>query len=148
MIRSLSFVTFQACWWAVILSAKANSDALGIATVLLLNGPFFFLSKSPRAMALFVAAATLIGFIVDSTMLAAGVFRVAAGWHPIAWLCPPWLAALWLNFAFTFDFSLAWMKRHPVAAALFAAVGGPLSYWAGYRWDSATSCPCAAARNR
>jgi hypothetical protein len=46
-------------------------------------------------------------------------------------MAPLWMAALWMNFASTLDYSLAWMQGKPVLAAVFGGVGGPLAFVAG-----------------
>jgi len=129
----LGFLAFQAAWWAAILAAPRGLDVLGIAAVVALNAPFVWTSGSRRAFAAFVAAATAFGVVVDSAMLAVGVFDIAAGWHPVAWLCAPWLAAMWTNLAVSIDTCMGWMKGRPLLASAFGAIGGPLSYWAGER---------------
>ncbi|MEO8376352.1 MAG: DUF2878 domain-containing protein [Candidatus Sumerlaeota bacterium] len=134
MTRALNFIAFQMSWWAVVISARHNLDAAGIAAVLILNAPFLWWSKSRRAFVAFLAAATLFGVMADSILLAAGVFRISAGWQVAAWLCPPWLAALWLNFAVTFDYAITWLRRRLLLAALLGSIGGPLSYWGGAKF--------------
>ncbi len=73
-----------------------------------------------------------IGFLVDTALIALGVFV------PVRWLMPSplstlWLVALWANFATTLNVSLSWLHGKPLMAAILGALGGPLAYWAGER---------------
>ena len=42
-----------------------------------------------------------------------------------------WMVALWVNLALTLNYSLGWLKEKLILSSLFAAVGGPLAYYAG-----------------
>lgn len=133
MKTALNVVAFQLAWWTAILSARAGLDVLAVAAVLALNAGFFLRAAGARPGFLaFACASTAFGLVVDSVLIGAGVFG-AVGYRPVSWLCPFWLAAMWFNFAATFDFSMAWARTKPLAAVALGAVGGPLSYWAGER---------------
>jgi hypothetical protein len=56
-------------------------------------------------------------------------------------LPPPWLLAMWAQFATTFRFSLRPVLARPPGAALFGAVGGPLAFVAGERLGAITLLP-------
>jgi len=59
----------------------------------------------------------------------------------ISSLPPPWLVALWAQFATTFRFALAGVIKHPVRAVLFGAAGGPLAFLAADRLGAVTLLP-------
>jgi hypothetical protein len=46
---------------------------------------------------------------------------------------PLWILAMWVLFATALRSSLRWLQGRPALAALFGAVGGPLSYAAAAR---------------
>jgi hypothetical protein len=56
-------------------------------------------------------------------------------------LPPPWLLALWAQFATSFRFSLRAVITRPVRAVLFGAVGGPVAFLAGARLGALTLLP-------
>lgn len=70
------------------------------------------------------------GAIVDSVLGYLGIllFRDSL---IASWLCPPWLIALWLIFATTFQSSLSWLAGRYWIAAVSGGIFGPVSYYAG-----------------
>ncbi len=56
-------------------------------------------------------------------------------------LPPPWLLAMWAQFATTFRFSLRPVITRPIRAALLGAAGGPLAFLAGERLGAVTLLP-------
>lgn len=75
-----------------------------------------------------IAVVVFIGCLWDMAMARTGVIQYAdAGALGI----PLWLMCLWLLFATTFMHGLFWLQRRLWLAALFAALLGPASYWAG-----------------
>jgi len=63
------------------------------------------------------------GLVTYPTSVGSWSFRIA----------PPWIVALWVLFATLPGFSLRWLLDRPLLAALFGAIGGPLSFFAGVR---------------
>ena len=57
---------------------------------------------------------------------------------PFSWLAPPWIVALWLQFATSRETLLASLRDRPWIAAVVGAVGGPLAYGAGVRLGAAS----------
>jgi len=80
-------------------------------------------------LALWTAA---IGVAVDTTQIGARHAALDAG-TLVAWLPPPWLVVIWMQFAMTFHYSLRWLNGRPSRAALFGGLGGPLAFYAGRR---------------
>lgn len=58
-------------------------------------------------------------------------------WHR-HWLAPGWIWALWLGFAVSFNYCLAWLRQRLWLAALFGAVGGVVSVTIGVRIGAAS----------
>ncbi len=134
--KLLNFGLFQIVWLAAALGAGRGIPWLGVlVAALALTIHFRVVATDAAEEARFVFAAALIGALVDTLQALAGVFSFHHGaWLP--WLCPPWLFALWLAFASTLRHSLGWLRGRYVTAALFAAAGGPLAYYAGHRFGA------------
>jgi len=75
-----------------------------------------------------------MGLLVDGTLQQVGFFTFASPGFPI----PFWLMMIWLGLAITPHHSLSWLKKRPLLAALFGAMGGPAAYWAGVRLGAAS----------
>jgi len=56
-------------------------------------------------------------------------------------LPPPWLLAMWAQFATTFRYSLRSVVARSTRAALFGAAGGPIAFLAGERLGAVTLLP-------
>lgn len=128
----LNFVLFQLGWFACVFGAANGRPMLGpllVAPLLLLH--FLLVSRDRRGELRLFGAVLLLGVVIDSVLSAADVLRYEGRLVP--WLCPPWIAALWLMFATTFRHSMAWLGERPVWAMLLGLIGGPASYAAGAR---------------
>lgn len=79
-----------------------------------------------------MAGAVLLGLVADSVLLATGWIAYPNGdWLP--GLAPYWIVCLWALFATTLNVSMRWLSGRYLLAAVFGAIGGPLSYLAGAR---------------
>lgn len=77
-----------------------------------------------------MSGAVLLGLVADSVLLATGWIAYPNGdWLP--GLAPYWIVCLWVLFATTLNVSMRWLSGRYLLAAVFGAVGGPLSYLAG-----------------
>lgn len=123
-----NIVGFYASWFGCVLGAALGMEWLGpaiVAVFLAVHLARFARPGEGRFLLLITAA----GFVIDSAQAAAGLLRFPGG----GWLCPIWLLALWPAFGATLHLALNWMRDRPVLAAVFGAIGGPLSYWSGAR---------------
>jgi len=127
-----NFILFQAGWFACVLSVAHGQPWWGpTAALVALAVHLLFVSRTDwRGEIRFVMIAGLFGIALDSTMSGLGVMSWTQPDQP-AWLCPPWLLALWMVFPTSIGHSLGWMDRRPWLAASFGLVGGPLTYLAG-----------------
>jgi len=73
-------------------------------------------------------------------LTSAGTYRLTSGTLTDA-LPPPWLLAMWAQFATTFRFSLSGVIARPVPAVLFGAAGGPIAFLAGERLGAVSLLP-------
>lgn len=91
------------------------------------------LSSCRKEDILLMALLLTVGGTVDGLLNVLHFFTFTVDTLPI----PLWLAVLWIGLATLPHHSLAWMKNRPLLSALFGAVGGPLAYLAGVRFDAA-----------
>ena len=133
----INILAFQAGWFACVLGAARGSLWAGPIVVVVSLAFHLALAKDRRNEARLFVVAGLLGFFLDSVQAAMGIFFFTTAetmpeWSP-SWLSPPWMVALWPNFAATFHVSLSWLTGRYALAASLGAVGGPLSYYAGAR---------------
>jgi hypothetical protein len=128
----LNFAAFQAGWFACALSAAGGVPWIGPAVVGGLLCAHVYLARERRAEVALLAAATIGGGAVDTAQWLLGVSIAPVEAIPRV-LAPLWFATMYANFASTLRYSLAWLGRKPVLAAVFGAGGGPLAYGSGAR---------------
>jgi len=106
---------------------------LGVFIVALIAVLHFSLISPSRHLDLLLAmCALLLGIIADTAAAAAG----AITFHHSPWpppLPPPFMLALWINFAFTLTTSLRWLQHRYAAGAVLGLLGGPAAYYGGAR---------------
>jgi len=123
-----NFIQFQVGWFAVVLGAAAGYPWWGAAAALALLVVHLWLAADPWLEGAFLLLVGLLGWLWESLVFGAGLVQYP-GYGAV--MAPLWMAALWMNFASTLDYSLAWMQGKPVLAAVFGGVGGPLAFVAG-----------------
>lgn len=128
----LNYAAYQFGWLAAILGAAAGFGTAGAGIGFVLTAGHVLLARDRRGELLLVVAALVCGVAVESWQIASGTYRVLADGSP-GGLPPPWLLALWAQFATTFRFSLRRIMTDPRAALVFGAVGGPVAFLAGER---------------
>lgn len=123
-------VGFQAAWLACVAGAARGHEWLGPGVVALLAAAFLAGTR-PRGRALaLLAAAAVLGAIVDGMLIALGrlQFTSAAGGPAHA---APWMIALWIAFATTLPWSLSFLRGRLLLAAVLGVPAGAGAYWAG-----------------
>lgn len=137
MLAATNLIAFQIGWFAAVLGAGHGLPWLGVAVVPLVVLLNLFLSADWRQELTIAAAAAVLGFAVDTALVAAGVFA------PVPFLVPPpfsppWMVMLWANQATALNSCMAWLRGRYLAGSLFGAVGGPLAYLSGAKLGAAT----------
>jgi hypothetical protein len=128
--KVLNIVFFQIGWFACVLGAAHGYPWVGPLMAVPIVG-FYLWQEADRQKALRVVLFVgCLGTVLDSVLSYAGIllFRDSL---TVAWVCPPWLAALWAMFATTLRSSLAWLAERMGLAALLGGIVGPVSYYAG-----------------
>lgn len=121
-------VGFQLVWLASIGGAGAGLAWAGPAAAALFVALTLAFGGKWREDLRMLAIALPLGFAMDSAFAASGWLVYAEPW-PWASLAPVWIWSLWAGFALTLNHSMAFLRDHPAAAALFGLFGGPLAYW-------------------
>lgn len=133
---AVNFVAFQTGWFAAVLGAAGGYPWLGMLVVPALLLLHLALSAHRRHELSLALAAGLLGFAVDSALIAVHAFApVPFGTSPP--LSPLWMVMLWINQAMTLNYCMAWLRGRYLLGALFGAVGGPLAYLAGAKLGAA-----------
>jgi hypothetical protein len=118
-------------WFASVLGGARGFPLAGPAVVLLLVLAHLRFFGTKREGWLLVASGAL-GAIAESLLGLTGLVTYRAD-PPPHWLCPPWIAAMWVNFAMTLRHSLRWLEGRWALAILFGILAGPIAYVGGAR---------------
>lgn len=122
---------YQAAWFIAVGFAARGLAWPGVLACLGFAAISWWISTTRRSDLKLVGAALACGLLLDGVLAATGWLDYAA---PLPALPgPTWIAALWVAFAMTLQHSLQWLLARPLAAVLFAAIGGPAAYWGASR---------------
>jgi hypothetical protein len=132
-----NYIAFQIGWFAAVLGAGHGIPWLGVAVVPLVLLVNLVLAKDWRQELLVALASAVMGFAVDTGLVAAGVFAPVPFWVPRPF-SPIWMVMLWVNQATTLNGCMAWLRKRYLAGAIFGAVGGPFAYLGGAKLGAAT----------
>ena len=135
-----NYTLYQIGWFACVLGAASHRPWTGCLIGMVLVGVHAALSVERVLEVRLVVLAIAVGTAVEMIQMAAGTYRFTSGTVNDA-LPPPWLLAMWAQFATTFRFSLRSVVTQPVLAALFGAAGGPIAFLAGERLGAVTLLP-------
>ncbi len=136
----VNYALYQAGWFACVLGAASHRPWIGFLIAVILIGVHLTRSLERSLEVRLVVMATAVGLVVETVQIATGTYRFSSGTVNDA-LPPPWLLAMWAQFATTFRFSLRRVIRRPLYAALFGAAGGPIAFLAGERLGAITLLP-------
>ena len=143
-VQAVNFVVFQAAWFAAVLGAAHRLPVWGTLAVVAAIAWHLGVSARPGQEAWLVALASAIGFGVETVMVALGHVRYPSG-QPFAQWPPYWMVALWALLAIALNVTMRWLKPRLWLAALFGAVGGPLSFVGGVKLGGAEFVDRSAA---
>lgn len=140
MFKLINIVAFELCWIAVVWGAGSGLVWPGVSMMLVFFIANAWFSPSRRADLSLAAVALGLGVVVDTLFIHTGLVAYASP-GPLAALAPVWILALWLGFSQTINHALSWLRSRVWLAAVFGAIGGPLSYWAAERVFQAAEFP-------
>lgn len=130
-----NFALFQLLWFAAIFGAAAGTElpVFAVLAVLLIWGSLRGVPFGPDGR--MILAGLVVGLAAEPVWLALGLIEYRM--QGFGLLPPAWIMALWVGFAVSFNYSLAWLQGRPLLAGLFGAVGSALSVIAGVRFGAA-----------
>ncbi len=128
----INFIAFETGWFAVVLGAAHGFIWAGVSVAVLVVMLHLLLVQGPRHEITLLLVVTLLGTTWDSLLCAQGVIRYSSG-QLLLWVAPVWIMAVWALFATTLNVALRFLHGRYWLAALFGAIGAPLSFLAGMR---------------
>jgi hypothetical protein len=138
IVRALAnFIGFQSVWFLSLFGAGTHRSWLGAIVLAAFTLWHFRATPNPRGEFMIVAAACIVGFIVDTAFIQARLLAYAEP-LPFAAVAPYWIIGMWINFALTLNGSLRWLHGRYLLAAGLGAIGGPMAYVAGVKLGAAS----------
>lgn len=131
----INFLLFQLGWFCAVIFGGTPHHVIGavvVAIVILIN---LRMAEYPSNEFKLMLVALALGLAWESALTQMGLLVYEYG-QLASWLAPHWILALWALFATTINASLSWMKKNLFLAAVFGAIGGPISFYAGMKLGS------------
>ena len=128
----INLALYQVGWFACVFGAANGRAWAGAGVALLLAAVHLALVRDRAREGRLLLAAAALGLALDSLQLNLGFFVYPSG-TPVAGLAPPWIIALWIQFATLLHFGLRWLSGRYALASVLGFVGGPMSFWGGER---------------
>jgi hypothetical protein len=128
----ICLIGYQLVWFAAVIGAEHGLAWPGVVGMLIYATCQLGLLRDYRTHLTLMAAALVMGCIVDGGLAYTGLARYGAPW-PSSMFAPIWILALWMTFSLTFTISLAYLQKRLWIAVLFGAIGGPLAYLSASR---------------
>ena len=138
MTNLLNLIIFQSVWFIMAYSAAYHKSWIGILALLLSLCFYVVPHRTPKTCLLFFMISGLMGLLTDTLFIYFHVYDIHTPYFPIS---PPFMIALWVNLATTFDWCMSWTLRYTKIALLFVCPGAALSYYAGTKIGALTLAP-------
>lgn len=137
--KILNLALYETGWFACVLGAAWGQGGAGAALAGGLLLIHLGLAEDRRGEGRLVVSCGAIGFVLDSAQALTGRLSFTGPFFdPYAALAPVWVVMLWLQLGTTLRFSLGWLSRRYLLAAVLGTVGGPVAFLAGERLGAAT----------
>jgi hypothetical protein len=130
-------VAFKVGWLSSVIGAVNEMPLLGPAVILVALAIHLQAVHAPSRELMLILATGAAGLLWDSLMITAGWLSYPTG-ILVAGVSPYWIVAMWMLFATTFNLSIRWLRSRILLAALFGALSGPASYYAGEKLGAVT----------
>ncbi len=130
--KLVNFLIFQVAWFACALGAGNDIPEAGVLVLAaLLIVHFRIHTRNMIRDSIYIVLVGLVGFTIDSLLSMFGVLNFKDTLY-----APLWLLMLWMVFATTIFYSLEWLHNRYWLAGILGALGGPLSYYGGSKFDA------------
>lgn len=132
MVRKLTnAILFYCGWLIVVANAAAGLPWVALSAGLCVTVYHLFSCRWRRRELFLIIGVTTAGFIIETGYIRYLILAYASP-NPLSpELAPLWILTLYAMFATTINSSMEWLKPYLLAAALFGALGGMMSYAAG-----------------
>jgi hypothetical protein len=140
LTRLLNYLLYQVGWFACVLGAAWSRPWSGSVLALVLVAVHLGLAPDRKRQVLIMCAAAIVGLVVDSTLLALGVFAFPNG-QLVESLPPVWMSVLWIQFATTLHYCLRWLSGRYLTSAILGLAGAPLAFLGGEKLGAISFLP-------
>ena len=124
--RLLNFALYQLLWFTAILGGAPAVPVLALILVLHLS-----LAPNRAAELALMLGAAFLGLVFDGLLATVGFYAFADVPDPLP--IPLWLVGIWMGFAATLRFSMAFMVARPRLMTVAAAAFAPVTYFGAER---------------
>lgn len=135
--KLLNIALYQGGWFACVFGAADGYPWLGALAAFVLICVHTALTPNRRAEWILILVVGIFGTVVDSSLMAIGIFEYDAGqW--VSWLCPAWMSVMWMQFATLVRYSISWLSGNYLLGSILGAFGGPIAYISGVNLGAAS----------
>ena len=134
---AINFVGFQLLWFVAVYGGAHGWGWAAWLVLVAMQAGVWALNRAWRADLALLAAGAVACVLFEPLWLAPSLLEYA-DWSR-QWVAPDWIWALWLGFAVSFNYCLAWLRPKLWLAALFGAFGGVFSVTVGINFGAATT---------
>jgi hypothetical protein len=113
----VNYVLYQTGWFACILGGAWHFPLTGLAIALGAIAAHLWLTRERAIEVRLIAIATAAGLLIEIFHLRTGTYRMTSG-TIVENFPPPWMLALWAQFATTFRYSLRGIISRPALAGV------------------------------
>lgn len=126
----LPIVGFQLVWLTCAFGAARDQSWPGLLAVILMLAMHFSGASDRRQAGLVVLAAAIVGFVVESLLVANQWLTYGGAW-PSDGYAPAWVAGLWAAFGATLGITNTVLGQRWRVAAVLGFCLAPVAYFAG-----------------
>jgi hypothetical protein len=127
---AVNIAGYQCAWFACVLSASAQRPGIGVAVASAVVAWHLHTATEPGRELRLIGVAVLIGAAFETLLVTSNWISMEPDLL-VGQVTPLWMVAVWAAFATTLNVSLRALRPHWFLAAILAAIGAPLAYYAG-----------------
>jgi len=135
--RILNGALFYIGWLICMHQAPGNYPYIGPLVVAAILGYNLVMTHMKIVDLILIAVLALVGTIVDTIYIQAGMITYKGGYASFPNIAPLWITSLWALYAISINHSLVWLNYNMTLAALMGAGGAISSYLVGIKLEGA-----------